>query len=80
MAATSQRPPFGGLQISSSDDAGTEWLEEARRRYETDAEFHYRAHGVRQALHAAYVNAPTIGHICVALLLDEKVRRANGLR
>lgn len=80
MAEANARPPFGGLQISNSDDAGTEWLEEARRRYDTDAEFHYRAHGVRQAMHAAFQNAPGIGHICVALLLDEKIRKANGLR
>lgn len=72
--------PFGGLQISDGDDAGKEWLDEARKRLANDAEFAYRVHSVRQAMHAAYLNAPGEGHLAVALLLEEKVRRANGLR
>lgn len=72
--------PFGGLAISDGDDAATEWLAEARRRYDTDAEFHYRVFGVRQAMNAAFVNAPEVGHLAVALLLEEKIRRENGLR
>lgn len=72
--------PFGGLKISDSDDAGTEWLAEAKRRYANDPEFHYRVESVNQAMRAAYVNAPQVGHLAVALLLEEKIRRANGLR
>lgn len=80
MPQDENRPPFGGLRISDGDDAGAEWLAEAKRRYAFDAEFHYRADAVRQAMHAAFLNAPAIGHICVALLVDEKVRKANGLK
>lgn len=72
--------PFGGLAISDGDDAATEWLAEARRRFETDAEFHYRVKAVRMAMEAAYLNAPDIGHLAVALLLEEKIRREMGLR
>jgi hypothetical protein len=72
--------PFGGIQISDGDDAANEWLAEARRRMLHDAEFHYRVKAVRQCMVAAYQNAPGEAHIAVALLIDEKVRRENGLR
>ena len=72
--------PFGGLKISDGDAAGQEWLDEARKRLDYDAEFAYRVHGVRQAMHAAFINAPGEAHIAVAVLLEEKIRRANGLR
>lgn len=80
MPVAGNRSLFGGLPLSESDDTAAEWLAEARVRYDTDAEFHYRVCAVRQAMVAAYVNAPDTGHIAVALMIDEKVRKANGLR
>jgi len=57
-----------------------DFLAATRRRYDTDAEFHYRVKAIKQMMAMTYANPPDGPHIALVLAIDEMVCKENGLK